>query len=133
MTREQLTNRAIMQGIRHRFNRIAPYATAHNVYYLMLLIMGFAILLRPAATSIGLLATYASVTVSSEFYAMMFIISGAYGFNRKLGVVERIWLAAPFLLHTLLTWGAALLREDVAITAPVIYTAVCIWHLNQDS
>lgn len=132
MTRDDFKNRAIIGQVRGWVERLTAYATPHNVYCLMLIAMGFAVLMRPSTTAVGLLASYANIKVSSEIYAFMFITAGAYGINRLLGNLEKIWLMAPFLMHTILTWAASLVRADVALTAPIIYTAVCFWHMNQE-
>jgi hypothetical protein len=126
-----LTNRAISHRLTDLFKQVRLFSTADNVYALMLIGMGFGILARPES-AIGLLRDYAHTQVSSEFYAMLLILVGGFGINRRLTTVGSIGLTFPFVLHTLLAWGAVILRDDAAISPAVIYTAVCIWRLNQN-
>lgn len=129
MSKARFTNQAVLGTFRAWGKSLAAAASFHNVYCMMLLLMGVGMLLRPQNAALTLLA---GDHISISMYAMLFIAFGAWGVNRALSKELRIWLAFPLLLHTGLTWLSVLLQAEAELTPAVIYTAACIWLLTRE-
>lgn len=101
---------------------VAQYLDLNNIFGVFLALAGIMMLNRPAGVTVAV-EVWSHGLITSEMFAVLFIIAGAYAFERRMGDVERLLVLVPLIFYVALAFVYALVTPNVSFTPSLIVAA----------